>query len=426
MGTRFHGELLPQDLEQDVLGAVGEPAGQEVELDLDGVCSSEHVADNPRRGHEDRAVPRTDEHDRAAAGIESQGTLRITEPVHDLEDSRADVDTLRANRNPPPASSSGGNDWNDLDTTTAVNPAAGAPAMRPRFASRITAAGAFSGARRALLGGLGQGIDLAQQLLAFLRPTELTRRRSAATRAAKFSRVNVVMRGGEIGIVAFLPPVIGKGRPEVASERLDPVAGSRTSLILETPGGVQRRSRTWTTHRTPAKRTFGKPVTLAEKKHRARQIASQLADHNAWKTHSRSITLEDLRGMRLEIRDYSADPALADSIRRYFTLLQMTFETNIYKVFETPTSQVVRYEIPPGQRVAQPPDANVAVAEIECPKCHQKTKIQANLKPGVPLQPDHSPFPADNQFTCPNCGTQQALSPMRQQIELRTKKKIVS
>lgn len=187
--------------------------------------------------------------------------------------------------------------------------------------------------------------------------------------------------------------------------------------------------RTWTTHRTPGKRTSGKPVTPGEKKRRARQIASQLADHSAWKTHNRSITLEDLRGMRLDITDYSADPDLTDPIRRYFTLLQMTFETNIYKVFETPTSQIVRFEIPVGLQRAtpppQPPDADVAAVEIECPKCRQKTKIQANLNLGVPLQPDHVPFPADNKFKCPSCGTEQDLSQLRQQIELQAKKKVV-
>lgn len=54
--------------------------------------------------------------------------------------------------------------------------------------------------------------------------------------------------------------------------------------------------------------------------------------------------------MRLRITDYGQQAELANAIRRYYTLLQMTFATNIYKVFETPTSQVDRFimqQVPP-------------------------------------------------------------------------------
>jgi hypothetical protein len=193
---------------------------------------------------------------------------------------------------------------------------------------------------------------------------------------------------------------------------------------------VRHKFKTWTTHRTQGKPTFGKPVTKAQKEGRARQIANQLADHSAWKTHGRSITLEDLRAMGLEITDYAADPELADPIRRYYTLLQMTFETNIYKVFETPASQIVRFEIPPGLQQqptpSQPADMDVATFEAECPKCRHRSKVQANLKPGVQLQPDHVPFPADNKLKCPSCGTEEELSQVRQQIEMQTKRRIVT
>ena len=47
--------------------------------------------------------------------------------------------------------------------------------------------------------------------------------------------------------------------------------------------------------------------------------------------------------MRLKITDYSSNRDLADAIRRYHVLLQMTFESNIYKVFETTDSQIYRF-----------------------------------------------------------------------------------
>ena len=95
----------------------------------------------------------------------------------------------------------------------------------------------------------------------------------------------------------------------------------------------------WTTHSST-----GQPVTPAERLERAQQIAEQLRDHGKWKTHGRSIKIDDLRAMKLKITDYSEDPALADAIRRYYTLLQMTFASNIFKIFETFKSQIVRFE----------------------------------------------------------------------------------
>jgi ClpP class serine protease len=186
--------------------------------------------------------------------------------------------------------------------------------------------------------------------------------------------------------------------------------------------------KTWTTHRTPGKPTYRQPVTEVDKKRRGRQIARQLANHKAWKAHSRSITLEDLRAMRLEVTDYAGDAELADAVRRYYTLLQMTFETNIYKVYETPGSQILRYEVPLAAQKplpAKPTEADVAIRELVCKKCQQQTLIQANLRPGLPLQAEHTIFPATNRFICPGCGTEQDLSQLRQQIELVTKKKII-
>jgi hypothetical protein len=49
--------------------------------------------------------------------------------------------------------------------------------------------------------------------------------------------------------------------------------------------------------------------------------------------------------MRLNITNYSETPDLDEVIVRYYTLLQMTFATNIYKIFETPESQVVRFMV---------------------------------------------------------------------------------
>lgn len=193
--------------------------------------------------------------------------------------------------------------------------------------------------------------------------------------------------------------------------------------VLVTDWLARYKFKNWTQHAGT-----GKPVSEKEKKARANEIATALCNHRRWKTHGRSIKLSDLEEMRLKITDYSKVPELADAIRRYYTLLQMTFATNIYKVFETPRSQIYRFLAP---QVAtpqgpSPADAEVAILEIPCGKCGTKSRVQANLNRNQPLQAGCLPFPADNRFSCPTCGAVSDLSDARRQVEAQSKKPVVS
>ena len=177
----------------------------------------------------------------------------------------------------------------------------------------------------------------------------------------------------------------------------------------------------WTEHSSTRE-----PVTDDDRKQRAEQIATQLCNHSRWLTHGRSITLEDLRGMRLLVTDYTKEPQLAEAITRYYTLLQMTFSSNLYKIYETPDSQVMKFLTPqmalPQQTLQS---ANNAIFDLQCGKCKTNSKIQANFGRPQPLEPNCLPFPPDNKFRCPSCGTEHDLSDTRRQLETQTKKRVV-
>jgi len=164
-------------------------------------------------------------------------------------------------------------------------------------------------------------------------------------------------------------------------------------------------------------------VTAVEKATRARDVARKLCDHRKWLTHGRSIKISDLEAMRLRITDYSKQLELAEAIRRYNTLLQMTFDsTNIYKVFETPESQIVKFVTP---AVPPPQEVDVVVIEVPCPKCGTSSKVQGNLRKH-PLQSGHHRFPADNRFKCPACTAEIDLTGARRQIEVQSKKRVIN
>ena len=172
----------------------------------------------------------------------------------------------------------------------------------------------------------------------------------------------------------------------------------------------------------------GKPVSEEDKNKRANEIADKLCRQSEWLTHGRSIKINDFENMRLKITNFSKMKELNESIMRYYTLLRMSFETSIYKIFETVDSQIYRFVVPQGEKSKSPKIMQNDFADInfECPKCKKHFLIQANLKPGFKLRPNHLPFPVENNnFRCPGCGLESNLSPVRLQIEAQTGKKIV-
>jgi hypothetical protein len=180
----------------------------------------------------------------------------------------------------------------------------------------------------------------------------------------------------------------------------------------------------WDTHTST-----GRAVTLEEKEERAKKIAEALCRHKDWLTHARSIKIDDLQKLGLEIINYSKMPELNDAITRYYTLFSMAFDmTNIYKIIEIPESQIIRHIIsnePVPTPQGDPQIGNIAEINFVCPRCKKPMKIQANLMTHSDLNPELIPFPADNILRCPNCGLENNLMPIRLQIEAQTGKKIV-
>lgn len=72
----------------------------------------------------------------------------------------------------------------------------------------------------------------------------------------------------------------------------------------------------WTVHSDT-----NKPVTLDEKRNKAKEIAKNLGNSQEWLSHGRCITMDRLESMGLKIDDYTKDTKLAFAIREYSDLL---------------------------------------------------------------------------------------------------------
>jgi hypothetical protein len=194
------------------------------------------------------------------------------------------------------------------------------------------------------------------------------------------------------------------------------------STSLATKWLAQYKFRDWNTH------SDGREVTREDRETRASEIAMALGDHSRWLSHGRSISAADLADLRVKVTDYAATPELGAAITSYYALLQMSFATNVYKIYETVQSQVLKFV--QVQVEQQPMPQSLATADhvvfvITCRFCGTPQKIQANFRPGVPLQPDAVTFPQNNVQKCPKCGTEGNLVPVRLQLEAQAKRKIL-
>lgn len=184
---------------------------------------------------------------------------------------------------------------------------------------------------------------------------------------------------------------------------------------------AEYKFRDWETHSST-----GSPVTKADKEKRAREIASGLSKQSKWFTHGRAITIQDLHDMRLRITNFDEQAELSDAIRRYYALLRITFSTNVYKIFETPDSQIYRFIVPQTPSPQQmPPGGGVAELKIKCNNCQNDLTIQANIGKPAPLKPDNIPFPENNIIMCPHCDAEINLTDARRQLEMQTKTPVV-
>ncbi len=191
---------------------------------------------------------------------------------------------------------------------------------------------------------------------------------------------------------------------------------------------AQYKFKNWTRR----KRT-GEEITPEERVARANEIANKLSKHSEWKTHGRSIKIDDLRQMELMITDYSDQPELADAIRRYKTLLELTFETtDVYKVYETPTSQIMKVirqqiiappNLPPVQQI--PPNADSIDLDVNCGNCGHINKFYAGLgKQPQKHKLGYKRFPTNNKIKCGKCKNEINLIDLRKQIESQSGKKL--
>lgn len=183
-----------------------------------------------------------------------------------------------------------------------------------------------------------------------------------------------------------------------------------------------------------------KKVTKKMKEDRAKEIADYLCKHTEWKTHGRSLKIDDLKDLLL-IENIDEIPGLADIVYRIKTIIRLIFDSSTdYKLYFwedfniTRTATVANANMPtvpipvPKNQTQQ---VEQVVIEIDCPKCGKKHKIPGYFDIDSETikrlkLPTNNIIKDNDVLVCDGlgCGLNIDLKPIKSQIETQSNKKI--
>jgi hypothetical protein len=190
-------------------------------------------------------------------------------------------------------------------------------------------------------------------------------------------------------------------------------------------------------------------VTQEMRKQRANEIAERLCNHTIWRSHGRSLKIDDLKD-DLYIKNIDNDVELANIVYRIKTVIRLIFDiSTIFKLYYSEDLRLAKnfgmqqnqqnvFPILPQQnpiqhpsKIAVPVDGILnAKIDLKCPKCGKDHEIMAyfdissaDLKAKkLKINPDIK----DNEtIVCNNCNFVIDLKPIKANLELQSNKKLI-
>ncbi len=189
-------------------------------------------------------------------------------------------------------------------------------------------------------------------------------------------------------------------------------------------------------------RTKKEPVDETKRIARAKEVADLLCNHTEWRTHGRSLKIEDLNELLL-IERIDEDSKLSEIVYRIKTVIRLIFDmSTIYKLYYLDNFKLGKtFSVNPGipqnlnlpklPPIGQQKQHQIEGIEInvDCPQCRKKHKIQGYFeidsqvikKANLPTNPN---VDNNNILICDNCKFNLDLKPIKAQIEHQTKKRV--
>ena len=177
--------------------------------------------------------------------------------------------------------------------------------------------------------------------------------------------------------------------------------------------------------------TRKEPVTDEMKKERANEIAKELTNHSKWRTHGRSLKIDDLENIGLRIKRLDDEPKLAETIYRIQTIIRIIFSSSTnYKIIINENNKLFKQAISMKDNKMIPiKSPNAIEIDIKCQKCNKNYKFYAKFVPESKIDENYKKmgikaFPKDNKLIC-DCGFEMNLSGIERDLESKVGKKII-
>ena len=175
----------------------------------------------------------------------------------------------------------------------------------------------------------------------------------------------------------------------------------------------------------------GQEVTDQYKKQRAEEIAFELTNQSRWRSHGRSLKIQDLEEIGLQIIDLDKYNQLSDITYKIKALCKMMFAaTARFKMYATADKIINRQAVEKSpQDNSQNKDPDVARFEVKCPSCQKKYTFYIKFEDSPEIDKNEQsmgylPYPSNGNFTC-ECGDTLDLTPYRTRAEETTGKKAI-
>lgn len=177
-------------------------------------------------------------------------------------------------------------------------------------------------------------------------------------------------------------------------------------------------------------------VTEEMKQKRAKEIAKELTNHTKWRSHGRSLKVEDLEEIGLKINKVEEDKDICEIVYRMHALIRLIFETSTaFKLILTEKNVFERNATParPGLNTPIIPSVSesteVVNINFKCEKCGSEKQMYCMFKNNAKIEQDMKikgiiKFPNNCKYKC-ECGHETDLLGLKNAIELNFHKKML-
>lgn len=159
--------------------------------------------------------------------------------------------------------------------------------------------------------------------------------------------------------------------------------------------------------------TRHEPVTDEMKRKRAEEAATELAKHSRWRTHGRSLGIEDLETIGIKVVNLEKTKEIAEIVYRIQFVCKLLQEsTSIYKLFFSKDEKIIKNAVAANIHNQQqglpqgiPQDAKVIQIELMCEKCGRKHRFYRKLVDNRDIDKEMKkqnimPLPKEDSFKC--------------------------